>query len=167
MRRLLAAVILSFVAVGVGPIAHELPLPSGPVVLTVSGRIASTNVDGKAMFDLAMLDGLEQHTTITETPWHDGTQRFSGVLISSLLKAIGARGSEVTVTALNAYFADIPMTDFSHDPVILASRINGELLSVRDKGPLFVIYPFDGNSELHNEVHFGRSVWQVTSIEVH
>ena len=36
-----------------------------------------------------------------------------------------------------------------------------------DKGPLFVIYPFDLDSNLYNEVIFGRSVWQVASVTVH
>ena len=39
-------------------------------------------------------------------------------------------------------------------------------MSVRDKGPLFVIYPFDEAPELNNETYYGRSAWQVKSIEV-
>lgn len=147
--------------------AGELPAPTGPVVLTVSGQITMTNGDGVAQFDQAMLDALPQHTTNSQTPWYEGVQSFSGVVVSSLLESVGAKGSVLTVTALNAYSAEIPMEDFSHDPVILASRVNGELLSVRDKGPLFVIYPFDANPDLYNEVYFGRSVWQVTAITVH
>ena len=73
----------------------------------------------------------------------------------------------VTVTALNDYSAEIPIGDFLDHSVILASRLDGEELSVRDKGPLFVIYPFDLEPDLYNEVYFGRSVWQVTSIAVH
>ena len=40
-------------------------------------------------------------------------------------------------------------------------------MSVRDKGPIFVIYPFDEAPELYNETYFGRSVWQAVSVEVH
>jgi len=39
-------------------------------------------------------------------------------------------------------------------------------MSLRDKGPIFVIYPFDKHPELLNEVVFSRSVWQVTEIKV-
>ena len=39
-------------------------------------------------------------------------------------------------------------------------------MSIRDKGPIFMIYPFDKNPELYNEKYFSRSVWQIKSIEV-
>ena len=38
--------------------------------------------------------------------------------------------------------------------------------SVRDKGPLFLVYPFDTNPETYNEKYFSRSVWQIKEIEV-
>jgi hypothetical protein len=59
------------------------------------------------------------------------------------------------------------MDDIKDYPVILATRVDGEELSVRDKGPLFVIYPFDEHPDLYNEVIFSRSVWQVASLTVH
>lgn len=147
--------------------ASELAKPTGPVVLTIEGSIEATNADSVAQFDLAMLDALPQRTTTTETPWYDNAESFSGPVIQSLLDAVGAHGTVVTVKALNDYSADIPIEDFVANPVILASRLDGETLSVRDKGPLFVIYPFDLDPALYNEVYFGRSVWQVTSITVH
>lgn len=151
----------------VSAIAEQLAAPTGRVLLTVSGNIANSNVEGMAQFDLAMIDGLEQHTTLTQTPWYDEAGEFSGPLASALLDAVGATGTMVTVTALNDYSAEIPIGDFLDHSVILASRLDGEELSVRDKGPLFVIYPFDLEPDLYNEVYFGRSVWQVTSIAVH
>lgn len=145
----------------------ELAKPTGPVVLTVTGNIALTNDGDTAIFDLAMLDALSQHSTTTITPWYEGEQTFSGTIIADLLESLGAEGQSLTVTAINDYAAEIPLADFANDKVILASRINGGLLSVRDRGPLFVIYPFDQNASLYNEVYFGRSVWQVKSITVH
>lgn len=146
--------------------AEELAAPVGPVVLTVGGNIANSNGNDTAQFDLAMLDALSQHTTTTMTPWYDGAQTFSGPLGSAILDAVGATGTTVTVTALNDYSAEIPLSDFVDYPLILATRINDKELSVRDKGPLFVIYPFNAVPELYNEVYFGRSVWQVTAITV-
>jgi len=165
VRHLLAIALfaLSPIAAASG---QDLPAPTGPVVLTISGAIGTTNGDGVAVFDQAMIDGLAQHTITSETPWYDGEQAFSGVLVSALLEVVGATGSALSVTALNGYSAEIPRADVTDNPVILASRVNGDLLSVRDKGPLFVIYPFDTQPELFNEVYFGRSVWQVTAMSV-
>ncbi|TNC70914.1 hypothetical protein FHG71_12880 [Rubellimicrobium roseum] len=144
----------------------SLAPPSGQVILTVSGAVGLTNAEGAAAFDLALLDALPQRDTITATPWHEGRPRFSGPTIASVLGAAGATGSSLRIVALNDYAAEMPMEDARGIPVILATRIDGQEISVRDKGPLFVIYPFDERPDLFNEVYFGRSVWQVSRVEV-
>ena len=160
--------ILAALLLGSVPASSAAPLapPSGDVVLTVSGAIDFSGEDGTVKFDMAMLDALPQRVTTTETPWYDGARTFRGPLGSEILEAVGAFGTIVHVTAINDYSADIPIQDFMTNPVILATTIDGEYLSVRDKGPLFVIYPFDLDPDLYNEAIFGRSVWQVVSIEV-
>jgi hypothetical protein len=39
-------------------------------------------------------------------------------------------------------------------------------MAVRDKGPLFVIYPFDARPELRGAVYYSRSAWQLRTIDV-
>jgi hypothetical protein len=39
-------------------------------------------------------------------------------------------------------------------------------MSVRDKGPLWVIYPYDAVPEYKSERIYARSIWQLVSIEV-
>ncbi len=167
MRKAIVPILLLCLA----PLTHanalDLTQPGGPVLLTVQGSIANTNDEGVAHFDLQMIDALLQHTTTAQTPWYDDVESFSGPLGQAILDEVGATGTMVTVTALNDYSAEIPIKDFAEHAVIFATRINGETLSIRDKGPLFVIYPFDTEPDLYNEVYFGRSVWQVSSITVH
>jgi hypothetical protein len=146
--------------------ADELAQPSGRVILTVTGKIGAANADGAAVFDLAMLDAMARRTTTAETPWFDKAHSFEGTLLSAVLDAAGATGRALRVQAINGYEAVIPMEDVAAYPIILATRIDGKELSVRDKGPLFVIYPFDDHPELYNEVYFNRSVWQVEAVEV-
>ena len=92
--------------------------------------------------------------------------QFTGPLLRSVLEAAGAKGSTLTIKALNDYAAKIPMEDATTLDTILATRMDGQLMSVRDKGPLFLIYPFDLDSGLYNEKYFARSVWQIKEIEV-
>lgn len=146
--------------------AGELSQPEGEVILTVTGLIENTNGDGAARFDLAMLSEIEQRDTVTETPWHDGTPTFSGPLGSALLEAVGATGETLRITALNDYAVDVPVEDLLNYPVIFATRLNGEEMAVREKGPLFLIYPFSEFPDLLNELYFGRSAWQIATIEV-
>jgi len=82
------------------------------------------------------------------------------------MQAVGATGTSVIAYALNDYSTEIPIEDFSRYPVLLALKRNGAYMPVRDKGPLFVIYPFDSKPELKNQTFYGRSVWQVAKIVV-
>ena len=43
---------------------------------------------------------------------------------------------------------------------------DGEYMTSRDKGPLFIVYPYDSNPDLKNQKFYSRSVWQVAKIEV-
>jgi hypothetical protein len=70
------------------------------------------------------------------------------------------------VVALNDYAAEVPVEDARKFPMVFATHLDGQIMSVRDKGPLFLIYPFDEFPELFKEIYFGRSVWQITHIEV-
>lgn len=146
--------------------AGSLAAPKGAVLLTVTGKIATTNAGAAAEFDLAQLQALPGRVTETETPWTKGKTRFEGPLGSALLDAVGASGTSLHIVALNDYAVDVPVEDLRKWPVILAVTKDGKPMSVRDKGPIFVIYPFDVDPSLYNEKIFSRSAWQVTSIEV-
>ncbi len=146
--------------------AANLAKPSGKVILTVSGKISHTNVGDTAQFDRAMLRALGVSDLQTETPWSEGSDLYQGPLLSTLLNAIGIQGSSLKVTALNDYSAIVPSEDADKYNVLLAMDINGKPMSVRDKGPLFILYPFSDQPELNNEVIHNRSVWQIKSIVV-
>jgi hypothetical protein len=146
--------------------ASALDKPAGDVILTVTGHVTHPNAGESAQFDLAMLEALASRTGTMETPWTTGKITFSGPLLSAVLDAAGASGETLTVKALNDYAADVPMSDARDFETMLATRMDGQIMSVRDKGPLFMIYPFDANPDLYNEKYFSRSVWQIKEIEV-
>jgi hypothetical protein len=146
--------------------AQSLGTPTEKPILTVSGKISTTNKDNTAQFDRAMLEAIGMETIETKTPWYTGAVKFEGVSLDKLMKHIGASGERAVFVALNDYSSEIPVEDFAKHNVILALKRNGEYMPVRDKGPLFVIYPFDSKPELKNQTFYGRSVWQVAKIVV-
>jgi hypothetical protein len=166
VKRLLVAIALLLSIAPPPARSEDLPAPSGRVILTVTGKIGTTNADGAAAFDLAMLDAMPGRETTAETPWFDAVHTFEGTLLSAVLDAAGASGTALRIRAINGYEAIIPMEDVANYPIILATRIDGQTLSVRDKGPILIIYPFDASPELYNEVYYARSVWQVATVEV-
>lgn len=165
-RVLLSTLALATVASLPGKARAGLSAPGGKVLLTARGRIAHTNADGVAQFDMDMLERLPSRLARVKTPWTEGMVEFQGPLGSALLDAIGASGETLRFTALNDYSVDIPAEEFRRLPVILATRLNGKPMAVREKGPIFVIYPFDLDASLYNESVFSRSIWQVKSLDV-
>jgi hypothetical protein len=83
-----------------------------------------------------------------------------------LMQQVGATGESVVVYALNDYSTEIPMADFSLYPVILALKRDGQYMPVRDKGPLFIVYPYDSAPELKHQKYYSRSAWQVARMVV-
>ena len=143
-----------------------LAAPSGPVVLTVGGALRHANRDGRAAFDMAMLEKLPQVSFSTQTPWYPQARKFTGPLLRDVLAAAGAQGRVIEARALNDYRVTLPAADIERYDVIVARLLDDKPMAVRDKGPLFLIYPFDRAPELRNSVFYGRSAWQLTHLEL-
>ena len=146
--------------------ARALERPTGPVVLTVSGRVRMPNDGNVAHFDMLMLAALPQTSFTTRTPWYAQARRFTGPLLRDVLAAAGAQGTLIRLTALNDYKVDLPYDDAQRHDVIVARLLDDQPMAVRDKGPLFVIYPFDARPELRGAVYYSRSAWQLRTIDV-
>ncbi len=168
IRRRLFLALPALVVGATRPRAQPAPLaaPTGPVVLTMTGRIARTNAPGAARFDRAMLAAMPQGSFTGETPWTKGRVTFSGPLGAALLDLVGAEGNTLKVVALNDYASEVPVEDFRKHQVILATHRDGTEMAVRDRGPLWIIYPMDRDASLRNPIVYHRSVWQIRDIEV-
>ena len=146
--------------------AEQLATPVGDVVLLIKGQMTQTNTPDGAAFDLDMLRKIGAVTFSTSTPWTDGVQTFTGVSLKQLLIHVGATPASLMVTAINEYQIAVPATDAVDDGPILAWEQSGKLLSIREKGPLWLIYPFDLKKEYQTEEVQSRAVWQVVQIDL-
>ncbi|QQA44719.1 molybdopterin-dependent oxidoreductase [Pelagovum pacificum] len=145
--------------------AQDLAAPEGPVILTVSGQVSATNAGDMAELDLAMLEEIGRETIETETIWTEGVQTFEGVPLHALVEALGIEGEMLRATAINDYTVEIPLSDAVEGGALVAYSLNGAPMSVRDKGPLWVVYPFDADADFRTEVIYSRSIWQLDRIE--
>lgn len=132
-------------------------------VLKITGIGAS---DGKKemSYSLQDLEAMGGEVIETTTPWFDGVTKFEGVRLDKLLK--DAKGKTVEAVAMNDYVSEIPMEDFAKYGPIIAYKRDGAYMPIRDKGPLFIVYPYDKNSELKSQKFYSRSVWQVKGLVV-
>jgi hypothetical protein len=136
------------------------------VILSVTGAISGVDGSGRIDFDLNALDQLGLTKLTTWTPWTEGEVEFEGVWARRLLDAVGARGTEVEAHALNEYVEVIPIDDFHRYDVLLAVRMNGQLMRTRDKGPIWIVYPWSGHPELDDFLTREKSIWQLNALHV-
>ena len=143
----------------------QVPEPTGPVVLTVNGKIKSAK---PVRFDLATLESLGLIRFTTPTSWTTEPATFEGVLLSALLDVVGADPSakSLILTALNDYESPAPIADGRKWPVMLALKRDGEYMSRRDRGPIWMIYPQHAYPEVGQREYLSRWVWQLKAITV-
>lgn len=147
---------------------HSLALeaPTGTPVLSLSGQIDQPNSQQQAVFDMQMLRALPQHSFTTQTPWYPQPVKFTGPLLRDVLAAAGSTGTSIVAIALNDYRTEIPVQDTQDHDVIVATLINDKPMTVREKGPLFIVYPFDSKAELQAATFYNRSAWQLRALQI-
>jgi hypothetical protein len=162
----LGAAVFGLVLATAAANAADLAKPTGPVVLTVSGDIAVTNGDGVARFDMAMLQALPVDEVKTTTIWTKGPQDFKGVPLKALLDLLGVKSGNLKATAINDYAVDIPVDSVKDTVPLVAYSDDGKPMSVREKGPLWIVYPYDSSADYRSELVYTRSIWQLDRIVV-
>lgn len=163
-RTLNSALLLAGLALSVPALA--LDAPTTRPILTVSGKIGVKNAGEMARFDMKMIEALPQHSFTTSTPWFDKPVKFTGPLLADVLAAVKASGTTLSAVAINDYKIDIPMSDIQKYKVIVARLLDDKPMAVRDKGPLFVVFPFDSATELRTSTYYERSIWQLKALDV-
>lgn len=155
LKRIYTCLVAFALVIGIGTPAHA---EDTLLTVTYGGETRA--------FDRAALEALGVQTIETTTIWSEGLQRFEGVSLARLAREIGASEGVLLASAINDYRVEIPLTDATENGPIIAMRLNDEEMSVRDKGPLWIIYPYDADPDYRTEVIYSRSIWQLDRIEV-
>lgn len=115
----------------------------------------------------AELMAMPQVTIRTSTEFTDGVIAFSGPLARDVIARAGVgKATTAHLVAANDYAVDIPIADFFDYDVVLALVADGKRLTMRDKGPIWVVYPFDDHKALNDPIYNARSIWQLTTVEL-
>lgn len=139
-------------------------------VLAKERVVLTLNVDStgssQVTFTQKQLEQLPHSTTKTITHWTKGEQTFDGVLLSDILRKFIPQLSSIKAFALNDYSVDIPVSDLKKYPVLLAYKRNGAYMGIRDKGPLWIVYPLSDHPELNLPHINNRWIWQLNRIDI-
>ncbi|KJE34133.1 hypothetical protein UF64_17140 [Thalassospira sp. HJ] len=130
------------------------------------GTLSMTNTNGETVrVSMKELMDLQATEINTSTQWTDGVQKFRGVAFDLLLDTYGLEADTVRVSALNDYNVMVPADVLRNDGAILAYQLNDAEMSVREKGPFWVIFPYDADDRFNTDTYWAYSVWQVKSVD--
>lgn len=140
--------------------------PVEKIVLKLSWLDDQGNAVGKG-FSLSDIENLPQTSITLELPESvgiAGEHVWQGTPLSSLVALSGRKTDTLKIAALNGYSVSVPVKDIDRYNPTLVYRRDGMLISVREKGPFLLIYPFDKFSELNQQIYLNRLVWQINEI---
>jgi hypothetical protein len=144
-----------------------IPVPSGDVILTVTGNIGTSNVDDTIQMDIATVESVGQVEYTVDDPFENRAVTYRGVLMSDLLNLwqVGDDATTLHVVALNDYAVDVPLADLHTYPVIFALQADGEYMPIATRGPAMLVYPYN-DFEFEVAIYNDYWAWQIKSIEV-
>jgi hypothetical protein len=161
------AVLCLLVLMGLGAAQPAGPAQAGdPAVLTIRASGAP-----EIVLTLEDLKAIDATVLETATPWTEGKQEFVGVTGRALLAALRQRGmagdpEKIIAVANNDYSIVLPVADFDQDELLIAYLRNGAALPVRDKGPLWIVFPFDSDAKYRTNTYKSYAIWGLVRLEL-
>jgi hypothetical protein len=152
------------VSAGTISAGDPIPAPEGEPILWMTGLVSNTNQSDEVTVDLATLEQMPLVQFEAFEPFEERNMTFEGVLMTDLMEIAGAGtgASELHITALDDYEFTIPLEEIRGTKVLLATKAEGEHMTVADGGPTRIIFPPDSQ--------FGQNpdawVWSVETIVV-
>ena len=145
-------------------LALGVPAVAQDVALTVLNSDSETPVQEYSLEDL---DRLTQVTIVTSNEFVDAPTSFAGPLVRDVVsRSGGAATGTATLVAANDYEIMIDIAEFFEYDVVMATRADGNLLSRRTKGPIWIIYPMSDHPELQDASFNARLIWQLVRMEL-
>lgn len=97
----------------------------------------------------------------------DESAEWTGVSLGVLLEDLGEPlPARLIASAMDSYQEVIPGSDLEHHDPIIAYQRNGEYLSIAQRGPLVIMYPYGEHPELQTRVYYSRTVWQLDKLRL-
>ncbi|ESR23094.1 molybdopterin-dependent oxidoreductase [Lutibaculum baratangense] len=124
-------------------------------------RIENPRQNETLVLGVHELKSLGWESLTTATPWDQKVVSFGGVPLAKVLRYAGVRSDIVQAIALNDYRADLDVSKAESWDAFLACEIDGMPISVREKGPCWIVFPWSRRPELVNGDVMAVSVWQL------
>jgi len=128
--------------------------------------IKNSGCDNAVQLNQAALLALPQKQFVTHHSWSDNAESFSGPLLQDVLNTTCSNTKKIKLTALNDYAIDMDFSRLKHYQPIIALSVNGKRLSIREKGPLWIMLPLDDHKDIEKRSMDGMMIWQLSDIKI-
>ncbi len=157
---------LNFLAPIIFTLLAAMPAMAADALFVLSG----TNSKGE-MVNVAMTRPAADEFGLTEIQTKlvsqgEDLHKVKGIAIGGLIKKYDLVGGSLAIEALDGYSIDVPRSVIDSYPAIIGLEIDGRPISVRERGPAWLIYPVSSFKELDSPEFEARSVWQIKAIKV-
>ena len=135
---------------------------------SLAASLTITGADGTviATLDREAIEATGLRSISTATPWTDGISQFEGASLERVLERAGVAGRAVTALAFDDYAVTLTPEAISLHAPIIATRLNGQFMTISDKGPFWIIFDFDDKpAEVAAELR-ALAVWHLIEFEV-
>lgn len=142
---------------------------SEPVVLSVYGDIRVNDRHYDQMdFTLSELQALTQSDITTAHPWSIAPQHYHGVDMNALFGLLfnHRRVLSIQLEALNDFSVAVDWSQIEAFSPILAWQEDEQVMTRRNKGPLWLVLPFDQVPKVQQADFLHFMVWQLRAIRV-
>lgn len=137
-----------------------------PILLEVEVQSIAGELGEVTLFKLDDLKAFPVVSFETETIWTEGVQHFTGVSLASVVRYFDVTSGTMVLQAVNDYVVAIPVSDAVEGGPIIAYALNGAAMTRRNKGPLWVVFPYDSHPNYQTEEVFSQSIWQMVRITI-
>lgn len=108
--------------------------------------------------------------SITEYEVHDpylgSPVVYQGVLLREFVKAYGQKDTELLkIRAIDDYKAEFGKDEWRQWDIMLATRMAGKQMGLREKGPVKIVMPYDTAKGMNQTLFNPKWIWQINRIE--
>lgn len=119
-----------------------------------------------ARIDVDQLDAMAPQTKWhVQDPYRQRDVQYSGIQLRDLVAAMAPGAQSVRMRAVNDYITVFTRDEWEKLPILLATRDDGQRMSVANKGPARIVYLNTLDNQLRMQVHAPKWIWQVIDVE--
>lgn len=108
---------------------------------------------------------LPQQSFKTKHSWSENAEIFSGPLLKDVLNLACQNTSQLMLRAINDYTVKMDFNEIRQYKPIVALSVNHQRLSIRNKGPLWIMMPIDEFQDPPSNLN-EKMIWQLSDISI-